>query len=243
MDSIHKPAVKRNVLKTTKKMKTQYLEITKLPNGNLKLDLTIDGATLIESLQKGIGVPESNIIKAVSEGLTFYHLDATKIWCGEFFGNEFHKTDEWTCIPNGPSKSFLEEGYTFTYKYEKEASEERRRYLTAKRAATNWAVFSRDKVIDTAIEINNRHQRLAKACYKLMEAQEVFEYDKYKHDEEYFNKIKDSCDYIQKEMDYCMAKMDILRVITKNDVTSNRIVSDMYKESKNTSHEPETTNT
>ena len=243
MDSIHKPAVKRNVLKTTKKMKTQYLEITKLPNGNLKLDLTIDGASFMNKMIDD-GLEDEGIAKCISEGLTFYRFDIHTICCGEFIDNEFHKTDEWKITNKDNLISFLtEKNYSYEYKYEKEASEERRRHLTAKRAATNWAVFSRDKVIDTAIEINNRHQRLAKACYKLMEAQEVFEYDKYKHDEEYFNKIKDSCDYIQKEMDYCMAKMDILRVITKNDVTSNRIVSDMYKESKNTSHEPETTNT
>lgn len=223
-------------------MKTQYLEITKLLNGNLQLDLTIDGAGVICKMQED-GCHDDEIVDTVCRELDFYKMDQTTIHSGELFNGEYHKIDEWVVLQNGVSKSFLEEGNTFVYKYQKEASEERKRSLVAKMAAKNWVTFSSEKAIDGAMECNRRHVHLAKAFYMLLGIQELFEYKNYKQDEEYFNKIKDTCDFLQKEMDYCTAKMEMLGKITGGNLQSEDIVKDLhkkYRESiKTTAHETE----
>lgn len=101
--------------------------------------------------------------------------------------------------------------------------------VTAKLAANQWAVYSDEKLRNVSIETNDRHQILCRVNEKTHEAIQTFKYQKYKQDDKYEDLLKSASRQIEKEIDYCREKMNIIKLICGNDYNRTETVAKLYK--------------
>lgn len=101
--------------------------------------------------------------------------------------------------------------------------------VKCKLAANHWAMFSDQKLFDVAIEINARHQKLKAVNEKTIEAYQLLNYKGYHQDDKYEDLLKSVSAEVEKEMDFCIEKMNIVKKISGNDFNQDIQVSKLYK--------------
>jgi hypothetical protein len=124
----------------------------------------------------------------------------------------------------------------YFYPQEKDNAE-RQKDITAKMSATTWAIYSQQSVNAAALETTARHNVVAIAFGKVDEVKRVFNYDNYKQDDKYYEKLAELSTEMEKELDFCAQKMRLLHALTGNDYNSAEVVSRLYRDLRKVSHD------
>ena len=206
----------------------------------LKVELTIDGATLLDELishgesnqhimaqlhDNKPGVKDTLYLRISATGDRIY-TEAYIDWddepaqvINEWRPTEGDMIDRWA---KNPKEVF------YFYPQEKENAE-RRKDIEAKVKATSWAVYSQESIPTAAIETNNRHNQLKEAYEKIREAMKVFNYKVHKRDHLYYDKLQEAVVEMESEMDVCLAKMKLLKSVGGNDFNTDISVSKAFR--------------
>lgn len=206
----------------------------------LKMELTIDGATALGKhpetqlsfLYDSISNPtDSEKLRVSTFGGQIYTstiidwqkdpAQTIKVWTGKF--------------PNeNPAFIWQEHPKAFFLYYPDTAGNKKRESdITAMIAATNWALHEQQQIDKVAVDINERHNQLMMIKGHIQSSLRMLQSPIYKQDPKYTEQLKMVCSEMQKEIDYCFHKADLLFRITKSDLRSKDPVSKKYREFRN----------
>lgn len=206
----------------------------------LKMELTIDGATallggkikdmydLYDTLSnptdtEKLRIPPFGTIiyTAVDIDWTVNKNELIKVWDSKMDSRVILK--QWKHDP----KAF------FLYYPDTAGNIKRESDITAMIAATNWALHEQQPIDKVAIDINERHNQLAMVKGHIQSGLKMLRSPIYKQDHQYVHQLNIVCVEMQKEVDYCFQKAELLYRITKADLRIKDPVSKKYREFRN----------
>jgi hypothetical protein len=226
--------------------------VDEMKNNCLLVELTIDGA---EKMQKCIdlGITTDSIMKMLynnepenndllklrfsPKGESIY-TRAIIPWEEE--SSQVQVANTWKTNESGidlVARWMTEPKEKFYYYPETKENAERQKEITAKMSATTWAIYSQQSVNAAALETTARHNVVAIAFGKVDEVKRVFNYDNYKQDDKYYEKLSELSAEMEKELDFCAQKMRLISALTGNDYNSSNVVSKLYRDLRKVSHD------
>lgn len=106
-------------------------------------------------------------------------------------------------------------------------------------AASQWAKNCYGSPLKEAVDTNNRYSRIAGMRQKFMEDADILFRDKGIRSAYYSVRLQELCDDIKEDMDFCVDKIILLKLIAGNDLNDEGIVCELYNAFNSTNLIPE----
>lgn len=100
--------------------------------------------------------------------------------------------------------------------------------LRAHESAKHWATNCHNTVFNEAARTNHRHNRIAQMHQQFMEVVSLLSEDRNLCSKTYRTKLQELCENIEEEMDFCIEKMILLKLITDNNFEKEGAVAELY---------------